>query len=56
MKVVALETGFYGGSLKYKDQVFDVAKGESASWYAPLEVKEKPAKQVKEKPESTDKP
>lgn len=45
MKVIALNVGFHNGSRIRKGEEFEVADGEKASWFAPVEtVATKPAK------------
>lgn len=36
MKVIALETGYHGGILRYENDQFDVPEGSKASWYVPV--------------------
>jgi len=50
IKVKATKLGFYGGVLRYEDDVFDVAKeSELGSWMEPItEKKEGKAKGKKE--------
>ncbi|MBR8244782.1 hypothetical protein [Burkholderia multivorans] len=36
-KVKAIKTGFYRGARKRPGEVFDVEKGEKASWFVPTD-------------------
>lgn len=48
MKVIALTVGFHNGSRIRKGDVFEVADGAKASWFAPVEsVAAKAAKPAK---------
>lgn len=48
MKVIALETGYHGGVLRYENDEFDVPEGSKASWYVPVAAQ--PAAQSALKP------
>lgn len=48
MKVIALETGYHGGVLRYESDEFDVPEGSKASWY--VSVAAQPAAQSAPKP------
>lgn len=51
MKVVALSTGFYGGSRRRAGDTFEAADGDKAKWFAPVDVAPKaPAKAGKQQP------
>lgn len=55
IEVIATELGFYGGARRREGAVFRVQKGESASWYQPVDGKadiEKAREQVKAQAEA----
>jgi hypothetical protein len=39
IEVIATELGFYGGARRREGDTFHVAKGETASWYRPVDGK-----------------
>lgn len=39
IEVIATELGFYGGARRREGETFHVAKGETASWYRPVDGK-----------------
>ncbi|MDO4642523.1 MAG: hypothetical protein Q4A74_01630 [Cardiobacteriaceae bacterium] len=47
MKVQAIQTGYYGGELRYAGDVFDVPEGESGVWFIRLKA---PPEEVLEDP------
>ena len=44
--VRALSRGFYGGMIREPGSVFDVADGETASWFVSADTPTKPASEV----------
>lgn len=52
-RVVAIREGYSGGRLRTPDEVFDVADGESGSWFEPATADapvEQPAPKAKRNP------
>ena len=50
MKVVALKTGFFGGSLREPGAAFEVPDGTKSTWFVPVDGEQaKAAKTVKAK-------
>lgn len=54
MKVVALQAGFHGGSLRQPGEEFEVEDGAKAAWFASAEgAAPKPKAKKESKPEPT---